>query len=546
MQKRWVLAPKVSDDLSKQLLANRNITTASEIEKFLHPHLNLLTKNQKLFPQKKKAVARIVEAIKKKEPIYIYGDYDVDGITGCAILWETIDSLGGKVLPYIPSRHSQGYGLHSDALKQLAKDGAKVVVSVDCGITAVEQAKVAKELEIDLIITDHHQPLDKLPEPFALLHTTSLAGSGIAFRLAEELLSVFRVEEPEQYFRNLELATLGTVADMVPLVGDNRIIVKNGLTTLEKTKRLGLKALYEEASVSKVISTYEIGFVISPRLNAMGRLDSAMDSLRLLLTRNKVRATQLAQILGKTNKDRQQQTIEVFEDARKKVVEEYNDAKFIIVDSQSYPEGVVGLVASRLVESFYRPVAVIGKGEKAFKGSARSVSGFNITEAIHTQESLLVSHGGHAMAAGFSIEEKNIPEFRDNLVKLAADSLSDVQLTPVLRIDLEITLYAINEKLEQSLKEFAPFGIGNPEPTFLTKKLKTLEVKVVGKDKNHIKLKFQDEKGKVLEGIGFDLNSKKPDEGDIVDIAYNIRENYWNSRKHLEARIKDIRKTELN
>ncbi len=259
MKKRWVVASKISKDLREQILHNRGLKKSSDIQKFTHPHLNLLTSTDQLFPQIEKAVNRLNQAIKNKELIYIYGDYDVDGITGAAILWETIDFLGGKVMPYIPSRKTEGYGLHSEAIEFLAKEGARVIVSVDCGITAVEQARVAQELGIDLIITDHHQTQETLPQPYALVHTTELSGSGVAFRLAEELLKSFGKEGDEQFYRNLELATLGTISDMVPLVADNRIIVKNGLGLLGKSDRLGLKSLYEEAAIGKDVGTYEVG-----------------------------------------------------------------------------------------------------------------------------------------------------------------------------------------------------------------------------------------------------------------------------------------------
>lgn len=543
MEKRWVIADKVRGSLKEQLLSNRGLSSSSEIRKFIHAHLNQLEPANNLFPELKKAVERLRTAITGGELIYVYGDYDVDGITGCALLWETLDFLKGKVLPYIPSRSSEGYGLHNDALEHLAHEGARVVISVDCGITAVKEAETAKKFGIDLIITDHHQPQDKLPKPFALIHSLKMAGSGVAFRLAETLLSSFEKENDVQHFKNLELAALGTISDMVPLIGDNRIIVKNGLPLLSKTSRFGLKALYAEAEIGKIVGTYEVGFIISPRLNAMGRLDSALNSLRLLLTRKSSRAEELAQLLSRTNKERQQKTIEAFDHAKRTIEEKYSQEKFLVVNSKDYPEGIVGLVASRLVELFYKPTAVIGKGEKIFKGSARSIAGFNITEAIHSQAKLLFSHGGHPMAAGFSIEEKNISTFRKNLNKFATKNITPEQLQPIIKIDAELELDDLNTELADLLKEFEPFGIGNPEPVFLTKKLKVVESRVVGKENNHIKLSFRDEKGKPLDAIGFNLITKQPDEGDIIDIVYNVRENYWNSRKRLEARLKDLQKS---
>ncbi len=539
-QKTWILLPKTSNDLKTQLLANRGVeesTTAS----FLSPLLTELTPNQKLFPDLEKALIRIKTAVKNGELIFIYGDYDVDGITASAILWETLDGLGAKVLPYIPERHTEGYGINNEALKRLAEQGAKVVISVDCGITAIEQAELAKSLDIDLIITDHHQPREILPVPYALLHTISLAGSGIAFRLAEEILRDFGMERQEQFFKNLELATLGTVADMVPLNADNRIIVSNGLPLLSKTNRLGLTSLYQEAGMGKVVGTYEIGFLISPRLNAMGRMESALDSLRLLLTRDKNRADSLASRLGETNKARQLATAEAFEHALSVVDKEYLGSKLFVISSPTYQEGVVGLVAGRIAEKFHRPTAVISENKIMSKGSARSISNFNITQALSSHAKLLTSHGGHPMAAGFSVIIDNINPLREGLIKIAEDSLKEEDLVPILKIDAEIVAGEVSQSLIDIIKQFEPFGIGNPEPVFLTKNLEVVETRLVGKENQHLKIVLKSEKGNIIEGVGFNLGNKKPEIGSLVDIAYHVVENFWNSRKRIEARIRDIK-----
>lgn len=543
MEKKWVVYPKVEGGLKKQLLTNRNLGQKSTVDSFLQPHLTKLISAEKLFPDLSKAISRLQKAIKEKELIYIYGDYDVDGITASAILWETLDFLGAKVLPYIPSRHTEGYGLNSDALQMLAKEGAKVVITVDCGITAVDQATLAKTLGIDLIITDHHQPGESLPDSFATLHTTTLAGSGVAFKLAESLLQNSTKKSDEQFFRNLELATLGTVADMVPLVGDNRVIVKNGLLTLGHSSRIGLQAIYDEAQVGKNLGTYEIGFMISPRLNAMGRMESAFDSLRLLLTRDKERARKLAEKLGSTNKQRQLLTQEALGDAKAQVENKFIGSKLFVVSSEIYEEGVVGLVAGRLAEIYYRPTLVISEKPKVSKGSARSISGFNITDAIRSQADFLISHGGHPMAAGFSIEKAKIEPFRQAMVRLAESSLADKDLIPEIKIDAEIEVSEISEELNQTIKEFEPFGIGNPEPVFLTKQMEVLESRLVGKDSNHLKLRLKSSTGQVLDAVGFNLATNQPSSGELIDIVFNIRENFWNSQKKLEARIKDLKKS---
>lgn len=540
MERRWVLFEKKTEDLREQLLINRNLLAKGEVTKFLHPHFNQFIASEELFPELKKVLTRITKAIREKELIYIYGDYDVDGLTASAILWETIDHLGGKVLPYIPSRHSEGYGLHKDALRALAKEGAKVVISVDCGITAVEPAKESKKLKLDLIITDHHQPGVLLPDAFAILHTTSLAGSGVAFKLATSLLAEFGKEVEGQFAKNLELATLGTIADMVPLTGENRIIVKNGLLKLGESERVGLMAIYNEAQVGKRIGTYEVGHVISPRLNAMGRMESALDSLRLLLTRKKDRAEVLAKKLSVTNKLRQEATQTALEHAKNEVEKNYLGGKLFVISSPTYQEGVVGLVAGRITESYHRPTAVISEMRTISKGSARSISGFNITEAIRENSTLLLAHGGHPMAAGFSIDQKFIPDFRDGMVKIAENLITEEQLTPVQKIDAEIKVEELNQELMDVIIEFEPFGIGNSEPVFLTKNLEVVEVKPVGKDNKHIRLVFRDGDN-IREAIAFGLAERKPRTADKVDVVYNLRENTWNSRKRLELRVIDFK-----
>lgn len=541
MEKKWVVYPKVSDDLRVQLLANRGVRGQSNVNKFLTPYLAELPKVEKQLPQIKKAIDRIQKAIKNKELIYVYGDFDVDGITGTAILWETLDLLGAKVMPYIPHRETEGYGLHTEALEKLEKEGAKVVISVDCGVTAVEQAKAAKKLGVDLIITDHHEPPKELPKTFALLHTTSLAGSGVAFRLAEALLDSFNKGEDEQYFKNLELATIGTVADMVPLVAENRIIVKNGLPLLSKSERVGLKSLYDAASLYKNIGTGDIGFIIAPRLNAMGRMEHALDSLRLLLTRKEERARDLAIKLSSINNQRQEATEQALTHAKNKVEREFNGAKMFVVDDKSYQQGVVGLVAGKLVEQYYRPAAVISVNKDLSKGSARSISGFHITQALSKVEGYLENFGGHPMAAGFSIKAENIGKFREKMMEYAETSLSKKDLIPKLKIDAKINQDKINGETLDTAKDFEPHGVGNPEPTFLTENFKVLESRPVGADGKHLKLMLLGPNRSVHDAICFSYQGEKPGKGSFIDAVHSLSENTWQGRKRLQLKVKDYR-----
>ena len=511
MEKKWVIQDSGKEtDLRKILLKNRKVKNEKS---FLKPFLNELPEISKQLKYIDKVVTRIQGAIKNKELIYIYGDFDVDGITGTAILWETLDLLGAKVMPYIPHRESEGYGLHNEALEKLSKEGAKIVISVDCGITAVAQAKVAKKLGIDLIITDHHEPPKDLPKPFAILHTTSLAGSGVAFRLAEALLESNNKGSDEQFYKNLELATIGTVADMVPLTAENRIIVKNGLPLLSKSDRIGLKSIYEEASLKRDIGTGQIGFVIAPRLNAMGRMGHALDSLRLLLTRKKSRARELASKLSSINKRRQEATETAINHAKAKVKKEYNGAKILIVDHKSYQQGIVGLVAGKLVEQYYRPAAAISVSKELSRGSARSISSYHITNALGHGKKYLENYGGHPMAAGFSIKSENIEKFREKMMNHAEKELSENDLVPTLKIDTKIDSNKISKETIDVVKEFEPFGIGNPEPTFLTEGFEVLDSRTVGFEGKHLKLVLRSQDKSIIDAIWFSYQKEKPAKG---------------------------------
>lgn len=537
IKKRWVVLNENGKNLKETLIKNRKI---KDKEVFFKPHLYKLTSPDKLFADLDRTVERIKRAIKSKELVYIYGDFDVDGVTATAILWETIDFLGGKVLPYIPHREKEGYGINSEAIKLLAKEGAKLIISVDCGITAVEEAKITKKLNVDLIITDHHTKHKILPKPFALLHTETLAGSGVAFMLAKALLESFSKKDDEQFYKNLELAAVGTVADMAPLTGDNRIISANGFHNLAKSARVGLQALYDEASLTKKIGPYEVGFIIAPRLNAAGRMEHALDSLRLLLTRNKKRAREIAAKLSETNRQRQEATTAALSHARE-IVNGDGISKMIIAHHTSYPQGVIGLVAGRLADEFYRPTIVISEVSPLSKGSARSISGFNITEAIGSASEHLTTHGGHPMAAGFSIEPKMISLFKKQMLNYAEKTLKKSDLTPTLKIDCQLGKEALNYKTFGVISEFEPFGVGNPEPVFVTKDLVVADLRRVGKEGKHLRMILRSKDYSVFDAIGFGMGGEDAGVGDKLDAAYNLKEDTWNGNRRLELKLKDFR-----
>ncbi len=542
-EKKWQIYNRTQKDLFKQILKNRGLTSKKEIDLFLHPKLEDLIDPEKQFPDMEKVLNRLEVGIKKEEKMVIYGDFDVDGITGCATLWETLYTFGAKVTPYIPHRVTEGYGLHTEAIEKFASDGVKIVISVDCGITAVAEAALAKKLGIDLIITDHHHPQDILPESFALLHTESLCGSGVAFKLTWALQKRLDPNfKKEDIFKNIDLAAIGTIADMVPLIGENRTIVTFGMEEIKKTRRLGLAALFEEASVKKDnLRTYDISFVVAPRLNSMGRLESAMDSLRLLLTKNEDRAKLLSHRVSQTNLERQRILQENLLHAQSLVATQI-DNKIIVLWHESYAQGVIGLVAGRILEQTGKPTIVIAKDKDKSKGSARSIEGLSIVETIGNFSHLLDNHGGHHMAAGFTIPTSNLEKFQEELHAHVNKQYEGVDLRPVLKIDAKLSPEELGLQLFDQLEKFKPFGIGNPEPLFVLEKLEILEKRLVGKTSNHLKLTLKAE-GKypiILEAIGFSMGDSEIKVGDTIDLAFTLTEDTWKERK-LVLKIKDLK-----
>ncbi len=564
--KKWEIESKFKiknsklriEDIIKILLQNRNIKTKKEVDSFLNPKLeNITIQAVKINTiQLKKALIRIREAIKKKEKIVVFGDYDVDGICGTAILWETLNALGADVLPYIPSRFEEGYGLSETGIKNLKSQmpNLKLIITVDNGIVANEAVDFANKQGIDVIVTDHHVPSQKLPRALAIVHTTLLCGAGVAYLLAKEISNFkFQISNDPKIQNtkykildtHLELVVLATIADLVPLTGANRVLVYFGLRKLRETKRPGLLALIQKAGIKKeAVGTYEIGHMLAPRLNAMGRLASAMDSLRLICTSDKQRAEKLAELLNRTNLERQQITQEALSHAKNKA-EEKGIKNLLFIADESYQQGIVGLVAGRMVEEYYLPSIIIAKGEKYSRASARSVKGFNIVEFLRSASDLLVDVGGHPMAAGFTVETAKLELLEKKLYENARKLLKKEHLERVLRIDCELDSSLINGETYAEIQKLAPFGMGNPEPTFLTKNLTISDVRIVGKDGKHLKLKFQIPNSKFqIGGIAFGIgDTHKLEIGDKVDVVYTLENNNWNGYKNIELKVKDLRKT---
>ncbi len=537
------------EELQTILLHNRGLTIPEEIEKFLHPQLSDVT-SQKVGLDRKhiaKALKRLQKAKEQKEKIMIFGDYDVDGITGTCIVWELLYKGGWDVGPYIPHRVEEGYGLSQKGIENLLLENpdCKLIITVDNGIVATDAVTFAKEKGIDVIITDHHTIGETLPDAFAIIHTTQLCGAGVGWMFGKEIAKEFGISEIEDH---LALVALATVADLVPLQGANRTVLMEGLKLLRQTKRPGIIALCEEAQLlPETIDVYSIGHIIGPRLNAMGRMESAMDSLRLLCTKDRLKAKVYADKLGTTNRERQVLTQTLSDHAKSFVRDAESIKNILFIANDSYEEGVIGLIAGKLVEEFYRPAIVIAKGEKVSKASARSVAGFNIIEFIRSASYLLINAGGHPMAAGFTVETEKIQQLQDFLEEVAEKELHNDLLQRVLKIDCELPLDVVSFETFKEIQTLSPFGMGNPEPTFVSDVI-VKDVKTVGQEGKHIKLKISHVKSEILneyyDAIGFGLGEwqKELKLGDRIQIAYTIDINVWNGKKSLQLKIRDIKK----
>jgi single-stranded-DNA-specific exonuclease len=530
-------------EIVKILLDQRGIESQKNKKLFLTPPQPGLLKTTDVGIGKSSlnsAVKRIRKAIDSKESIVIYADYDADGITAGAVMWESLYSLGAKVMPYIPHRVEEGYGLSIKGIEAVhAQYAPTLIVTVDHGITAFEKVKFANFLGIDVIVTDHHVKPEKLPE-CTIIHTTQMSGSGISWFVANQIMLSYKLKMNPDL---LAIAAIGTIADLVPLTGPNRQIAKYGLDALNQTKRVGLTAIIEESGLSTGnLGTYDISHVLAPRLNAMGRLVHAMDALRLLCVKDVSKARALAEILGSTNKERQQLTQDTTIHAME-VLKTETSKKLLFLSDKSYNQGVIGLVAGKLVEEFYRPAIVVARGETISKASGRSISGFNLIESIRLCSDLLVDVGGHPMAAGFTIETKNIEALKIRLEEIAEKELDAEKLNRVLKIDLQIPLASVTIDLLTLLKDFSPYGFGNPEPVFASEVIVS-DMRLVGQTGKHLKLKVTDiNSGEVLDAIGFGLGEwiSKLKVRDKCLVAYTIDLNTWNGHSSLQLKLKDIK-----
>lgn len=563
--KRWVVAPPITAQadealvkfppILKQIVFNRGLATDAEARSFLKAEPSADNDPFQLIGMQA-TVDRICYALQHDEPIAIYGDYDVDGVTATALLVQALGALGANVRGYIPNRFDEGYGLNKDALDSLEADGVKLVITVDCGIRSPDEALHAQAIGLDLIISDHHHPDGtNLPPALAVINPKQhgdpypdkdLAGVGIAYKIAEALVSV---REPNNGFHTndlLDLVALGTVADLAPLVGENRMLVRRGLRQIRETKRQGLFSLAGIADLKiDKCTAGNIGFMLGPRLNASGRLESALASFELLTTTDFMRAGQLAQQLDQQNRQRQSITRTMQEQAEAIAMGEDPDAFLLFAAHEEFNPGVVGLAASRLTETYYRPAIVAAKSAEETRGSCRSIPEFHITDALDQCKDILVRHGGHAAAAGFTVKNENLPELVHRLKEIAKDQLGSKDLRQTLTADLEVPLSELNFDVLKHLIFLEPTGYGNPEAVFVSRNIRVKAARTVGADGRHLKLTLEDERGTSMDAIGFRLGHLKPDLPPYIDALYRFEANEFNGRRTLQLNLKDLKPTGL-
>jgi single-stranded-DNA-specific exonuclease len=565
-EKRWIVHPpqpeickKFVQELSispflAQLLINRDITEPEQARLFLEGKLADLY-SPWLLKDMDKAVSRINQALAKRESICIYGDYDVDGITGAALLSQVLTELGARHEVYIPHRLTEGYGVNRVAIEKIKQQGVQLIITVDCGITSEPEVALAKQLGMDVIITDHHQPPAKLPPACAILNPKQpgcsypndyLAGVGVAAKLAQALVG--KEKAPQTLLEHLDLVCLGTVADVLPLIGENRILVKYGLQQLTNSPKLGIKVLKDVANLrEELVSVWDIGFRLAPRLNAAGRVGNPYSALRLLLTSSYDEASRIARQLDAENQQRKLLEKQILADAQQQWKAQANAGKrrVIVLDSPDWHIGIVGIVASKLVEEFYLPTVLICRGTEPAKGSARSIPRFHLYDALTNCRSHLVGYGGHKYAAGITIKQADIPAFRDKLNQIALETLTEEDLTPQLILDGELQLDALGLDKIEDITQLAPFGVANPTPTFCARGLQIMKYpREVGQ--NHLKMKLRQGQ-KLLDGIGFNMGSLQTELcrniTSLVDVAFQPQLNYWQGKQQLQLKLKDLQFT---
>ena len=534
--------------LLAKILVNKNLLEKQEIDLFLNPTRHDFH-NPFLMPDMEKAVERIIKAIENKEKMIIYGDYDVDGITSITVLKQFLLERNANVSEYIPNRLEEGYGLNKNAIQKIVEEGNNLMITVDCGISGIEEIEYANSLGLETIVTDHHEPGEILPNALAVVDAkrkdnqypfNQLAGVGVSFKLIQALSQKLNLEEKE-YLKYLDIVCVGTISDIVPLVDENRVIAKLGLKLVEVTKNIGLKTLLEVSGYKQVDST-TISFGLAPRINACGRIGKAQEALQLFLTENKDEAKQIAERLNEYNKQRQEIEKEIFEQAREQVENEKQEKQVLVLGSDGWHHGVIGIVASKITELYFKPsILICFEGEDG-KGSGRSIPGFDLYEALSKCNTYLEKYGGHSMAVGVGVKKENFEKFKEDFEKYAQNS-NICDIIPVIPIDEEISLQDVSLKAVQELSLLEPFGEANKMPVFLYKNLKIHSIRTLSEGR-HIKLTLQDNNF-YIDAIGFQLGhlAEEYQIGDKIDVVGTLEINEFNGRQSVQINLKDLRKS---
>ena len=531
------------------ILANRNITEKEQIEKFLKPKRTDFYNPYEMLDMEI-AVKRIIKAIEDKEKIIIYGDYDVDGITSVTVLKSFLEERGITVAEYIPNRLEEGYGLNKKAVKQIAEQEYKLMITVDCGISAIEEVEYANSLGIETIITDHHEPGNELPKALAVIDAKrkdntypfrNLAGVGVVFKLIQAISMELGLEEKE-YLKYLDIVCIGTISDIVPLVDENRVIVKLGLKLVGQTKNLGLKSILESTGYTKLDST-TISFGVAPRINACGRMGHQEEALKLFLSTNKNEIKELTKKLNEYNRERKETEKKIYNEAIKQIEQiDLDKQNTIILMGKNWHHGVIGIVSSKITELYFKPSILLCEEGEEGKGSGRSIPGFDLYEALTECNDLLEKFGGHSMAVGINVKKENFEKFKEKFEEIAKQKHIE-EIVPILKIDALINLDEIDKDIVESLKELEPFGEENKMPLFAIKNLKIDSIRALSEGK-HLKLTLKDNKN-IINAIGFNLGYMSSDYkiGDKIDVVGNLEINTFNGVDNIQINIKDLMKS---
>lgn len=542
------------DAITARLLVNRGVRTAEEAFAFLNPDVKTLH-DPSLLPDLDVGVQRVQAAIDSSEKICVHGDYDVDGVTSTALLVRTLAALNANVEYVLPHRHRDGYGIKPAAVDLIRERGCGLIITCDCGIMACDTVERATELGLDVIVTDHHEPGAELPRALAVInpkrHDSSypfadLAGVGVAFKFAQGLVRKLGHSMDAFVEKFVDLAALGTVADVVPLIGENRIIVKSGLDAIPNSKKLGFQTMLESVNYAgRKLTAYDLAFVLAPRINAVGRMDDAETALRLFLTRDPSEARGFAAEMERHNSDRRAAQeailIEAIEQAEEKVS---RGMKVLVISQENWNTGVVGIVAGRIRESHGRPAILISRDAESGMGggSARSIEKFNMVEALRQSSDLLTTFGGHALAAGLSLPLENLDALEQRLNELASEVITDEDLLPRIEVEAKLELGDINRRLAESIGALEPFGEANPEPLFMSTQLTVLARQRVG-DGSHMRLTVQGRKSAPINCIAFKMGdwADRIDLGETIDLCYHVRLNSFNGSETVQLVVKAIR-----